>query len=92
MRPAPPFSRDLGFLALPEHEIPDVNEYSDSLAENEDGIPSVYGIDEEHAAADEREIPENLWNGAPFLFFGNDPLHEESRAENPLSDKSEDDP
>jgi len=82
----------LWFLTLPEHKIPDINKYSDPLTENKDRIFTMNGINKQHTAADQGKVPENLWNGTPFFLFRYNPLYEESRAENTLGEKPEDDP
>jgi hypothetical protein len=82
----------LWFLTLPKHEVPDIDKYPNSLTEDKDRISPMNGINKQHTAADEGKVPENLWNGTLFLLFRNNPLHEESRAENTLGEKPEYDP
>src|ERR1700752_2992477 len=75
-------------LATDQVEVAQVHEQAGPLAEDEDGVQAVDGVDQQGEAAAAGEEPERDGYRAPLLALGGDPLNEEAPREERLSEEA----
>src|SRR5438309_5986409 len=79
-------------LAVDEVQVAQVHEQARPLAEDEDGVAAVDGVEEEREAAAEREVPEEDGDHALLPALRRDPLHDEAGGEERLPEKADGQP
>ena len=72
-----------------ELQVSQINEQSQSLAEDKHGILFVQCIGQQHDPAADTEVPECCGDDALLLFFAFKPLHDESGGEQELPHQTE---
>src|SRR5206468_946037 len=79
-------------VAEDEVEVARVDEQAGALTQNEDGIAAPERVEQEGQSTADREIPEGARHHALAETLGRDPLDEEARGEEGLSEKSDGEP
>lgn len=75
-----------------QHEIPHVDEASDTLSGDEDGIFAIDRVCKRDESPDQAHIPECCGNPALGMFFRGNPLDNPPHEKGSLSDESDDEP
>src|SRR4051812_5375301 len=85
--------RDLrGLWAVNEPQVAAVDEEARGLPHDEYRVALVDGVDQQHAAAGQAQVPEGSRDDALFAPLGGDPLHEEAAEEEGLAEETDGDP
>jgi hypothetical protein len=87
-----PLARGAVPAGVDQEEVPRVEEAVDQAAEQEDRILKDRRVDGEERAARDGQPPEGDGDDALLPLLGREPLHEESRGEEALSDETQGDP
>lgn len=66
-------------LTINQHQVPQVDDAAERLAEDEDRIGADEGVNEQAGASEKAEVPEGERHDGAFLAFGGDPLDDEAQ-------------
>src|SRR5574343_32599 len=73
-------------------QVAEVDDQTQPLAENEHGIIAMHGIDRQHDAAGDAEVPEGHRHDDALFLFAAPPLDDETHHEQALAAKTDGDP
>src|SRR5205809_568147 len=75
-----------------QHDVADVDDVRQQLAEDDDRLALDEAVDQRHQAAADREEPEGKRHDALARALARDPLHQEARGKSELSREAEHQP
>src|SRR5574343_90933 len=85
-------SRCAALALVMQVQVAEIDDQAEALAENEDRVVAVDGIDGQHQAAEAAEIPESHRHDDLPGFFARPPLDDETHHEQPLATEANGDP
>src|SRR5574343_1701314 len=85
-------SRCAALALVMQVQVAEIDDQAQALAESEDRVVAVDGIDGQHQAAEDAEIPEGHRNDDLLGLFARPPLDDETHHEQPLATETDGDP